>query len=44
MKRFVAGLLNTAMVKVYKHEESSIAEYNQQLDYGIVEFITKTQE
>jgi len=29
MKRFVAGLLNTAMVKVYKHEEASIGVYNQ---------------
>jgi hypothetical protein len=27
MKRFVAGLLRTAMVKVYKHEEQVLAAY-----------------
>jgi len=42
MKRFVAGLLNTAMTRVYQHEEKALKEYCQALDQGIISYITKT--
>ncbi len=42
MKRFVAGLLRTAMKKVYKHEEAAIITYIQSLDTNIIDFVSST--
>ena len=39
MKRFVAGLLKTAMQTVYKFEEESLREYNASIESGQVDFI-----
>jgi hypothetical protein len=43
MKRFVAGLLKTAMHTVYKHEEIALLDYCQQMESGKFEFIETTQ-
>jgi hypothetical protein len=44
MKRFVAGLLKTAMQTVYKFEEASIAKYCEAMDTNIIEYIKQTQQ
>jgi hypothetical protein len=44
MKRFVAGLLKTAMQTVYKFEEESLANYIASIDTGVVEYIKATQQ
>lgn len=43
MKRFVAGLLRTAMLTVYKFEEEAIKNYCVAIDSGIVDYIMQTQ-
>jgi hypothetical protein len=43
MKRFVSGLLQTAMQTVYKHEEESIRQYCSQFESGIVDYILQSQ-
>jgi hypothetical protein len=43
MKRFVGGLLKTAMNTVYKHEEQALREYIQSLETDPLEYIVKTQ-
>jgi hypothetical protein len=42
MKRFVAGLLKTAMQTVYKFEEESIKQYLASLESGIVDFVLQS--
>lgn len=42
MKRFVAGLLKTAMQAVYLYEADSIRAYCQTMDSNIVEHINQT--
>jgi hypothetical protein len=44
MKRFVAGLLKTAMQTVYKFEEESLANYIASIDTGVVDYIKATQQ
>ena len=39
MKRFVAGLLKTAMQTVYKYEEVPLLEYCNSLESGIMDYI-----
>jgi hypothetical protein len=39
MKRFVAGLLKTAMQTVYKFEEESLSNYIASIDSGVVDYI-----
>jgi hypothetical protein len=43
MKRFVAGLLKTAMKKVYQYEEPHLALYIQKQESNIIDFINETQ-
>jgi hypothetical protein len=43
MKRFVAGLLRTAMQIVYKFEEKQIYDYCLSLDTDPIDYIQKTQ-
>ena len=43
MKRFVAGLLGTAMQCVYKYEEKKIMEYAQMSEAEQIEYVKKTQ-
>lgn len=40
MKRFVAGLLKTAMQAVYPHEVETIRAYCQAMDSNPIEHIT----
>lgn len=42
MKRFVAGLLKTAMQTVYKYEEEAIMNYNKAMDSGSIDYIMST--
>jgi hypothetical protein len=44
MKRFVAGLLKTAMQTVYKFEEESLSNYIASIDTGVVDYIKSTQQ
>ncbi len=44
MKRFVAGLLKTAMQTVYKFEEESLSKYVASIDSGIIDYIQHTQQ
>ncbi len=44
MKRFVAGLLKTAMQTVYKFEEESLTKYVASIDSGIIDYIQHTQQ
>lgn len=44
MKRFVAGLLKTAMQTVYKFEEESLTNYITSIDTGVVDYIMSTQQ
>lgn len=44
MKRFVAGLLKTAMQTVYKFEEESLNKYVASIDSGIIDYIQHTQQ
>jgi hypothetical protein len=39
MKRFVAGLLKTAMQTVYKFEGESLSNYIASIDSGVVDYI-----
>ena len=43
MKRFVAGLIKTAMQTVYKFEEESVREYAASIESGQVDFALSTQ-
>lgn len=43
MKRFISGLLKTAMKNVYKYEEKAIIEYIDQSEQDIIKFIKETQ-
>lgn len=44
MKRFVAGLLGTAMKVIYPHESKAILEYAQMSEAEQLDFLRKTQE
>jgi hypothetical protein len=44
MKRFVAGLLKTAMQTVYPHEAESIRTYCSVMDSNIIDHINQTQQ
>jgi len=43
MKRFVAGLLKTAMQTVYKFEAEAIQQYIASYESGIVDFVLQSQ-
>jgi hypothetical protein len=42
MKRFVAGLLRTAMEKVYPFEHENILRYSAAFDSGSIEYVMQT--
>mmetsp|Transcript_8862 Transcript_8862/g.8237 ORF Transcript_8862/g.8237 Transcript_8862/m.8237 type:complete len:107 (+) Transcript_8862:5955-6275(+) len=42
MKRFVAGLLNTAMQQVYPFEEAAIHDYNSHIDTDPIQYVLST--
>lgn len=42
MRRFVAGLIKTAMQTVYKYEEQAIQQYCANMDGGSVEYVLLT--
>ena len=44
MKRFVAGLLKTAMQTVYPFEQESIQEYSNNFDIDPVEYVHRTNK